>query len=374
MIPHNFLFEFTGAVTTIRVAMAADVDAVIAVSVDGVRIIANLRAPTLSTCDAIWLCSDHDPLNDLGAELEGFIGTPQQQLVVTIVDNPKSGIVTLSARQRLARGLGDARLPGTTVEKFEHLTGEVALVGDAFRRGLGHRRRIRSSQIGLGRPQRRRQDGRIALIGETHLRCDHRHGFEIDRVFRFVGHVRGAILHLCNFCIRVDTRNLVRMRQLIALVHTVHGRQVVRRFRRDPKFLGHAAEHFAVESAAVLTHDRAQRQIVGAPPLDAPFRINALEVARHLRSQVPTRRDRHCPPLWHLIRRVDLSGERINFGRDPNIFKAVAEDVAWRDRHFGSRHHQITLSIPLPSQHSPSLPQSLQGIEFRKTPSSLMGC
>lgn len=374
MIPHNFLFGFTGAVTTIRVATVADVYALIAVGVVGVRIIADLSSPTLSTCDAIWLCGDHDPLNDLGAELEGFLGAPQQQLVVTIVDNPKSGIVALSARQLLARGLGDARLPGTTVEKFEHLTGEVALVGDAFRRGLGCRRRIRSRQIGLGRPQRHRQGGRIALVGGTHLRCDHRPGFETDRVFRLVGHIRGAILHLCNFCVRVDTRNLVRIRQLIALVHTVHGRQVVRRFRRDPIFLGHAAEHFAVESAAVLTHDRAQRQIVGAPPLDAPFRVNVLEVARHVRSQVPTRRDRRCPPLWHLIRRAGLSGARIKFGRDQNIFKAAAENVAWRDRHFGPRHHQITLSIPLPSQHNSSLPQSLQGIEFQKSPPSLIGC
>ncbi len=355
--------------------------------------------------------------DDLGAQLERRLRHPRQQPRPVVVDGAARVVVAVPARDplALALGLGDPRLPGAVLEGFEHRASEVTLVGHQLRRGLRRRRRVHRRQVGLGRRQRRRQGGGVALVGGMQFGGDHRPGVEIDRVLRLVGEMGGAVLHLGDPGVRVGLGDPVRVRQLLALACPVDAHQILRRRRLDPAFHGHPLEHLPIALAGVPAHDRAQRRVglhrrgvdadpialdqpvlvearqhpaehlgvdlvgkataglrkprmvrnplallqaqelpqrqaVGAPPLDPALRIDAFEIADQVHPEVPPRRDRRRPHPRRVIGRAQLLGKTIEIGVDQNPLKPIIENVARRPRHLRPRHHQFTLSIPLPSQ------------------------
>jgi hypothetical protein len=93
----------------------------------------------------------------------------------------------------------------------------VAFVGDQIAgiflcRGEAHDRKI------LLRLFQRRLEGRgVAIVGGVDWRCNDDPSVEIDRVFRFVGEMGRAVLHLGDLGIGIGRARPILVRQLLAL-------------------------------------------------------------------------------------------------------------------------------------------------------------
>jgi hypothetical protein len=128
---------------------------------------------------------------------------------------------------------------------------------------------------GFGLFQRPGQRVGVALIGRMDPgRHDHA-GIEIDGVLRFVGKVRGAVLHPGDARRRIGWRRPVGVRQGLALAASVEADQVLGTWCLDTALLSQTAQHLLVILAGVPPHQAAQGGIgflgrgVDADPLGA---------------------------------------------------------------------------------------------------------
>jgi hypothetical protein len=103
--------------------------------------------------------------------------------------------------------------------------------------------------------------GRVWVVGQVDL-CRHDHGgVEIDRVFRLVAEMRGAILHLGDARRRVGFRPPVGVRQRLVSACAVEADQVRRARGLDAARPGQAVQRLLIILAGVPAHQTAQRSI-----------------------------------------------------------------------------------------------------------------
>ena len=94
----------------------------------------------------------------------------------------------------------------------------------------------------------------------------------------------------------------------------------------------------------------AERQAVGAAPLQAALAVDALEVADQVHPEVAARRQRRPAPLAGVVGRALPLGEAVEPGLDQDRLQPVVEGVPRRARQLRPAEHQVGLSLALPSQ------------------------
>ena len=156
---------------------------------------------------------------------------------------------------------GDPRLPDAAVQTLQAFARMVSLVGDQIAGRLERRFGTEVGQVARGCVQRRRQRGRVALVGFVDRRGDHDARVEIDRVLGLAGQMHRPVLHPRDLRVGIGRARAVGVRQLLALALAIEPRQVFGRRRRDPALLGHPRQHLPVSLAAVASHDGPQRRI-----------------------------------------------------------------------------------------------------------------
>jgi phosphatidylserine/phosphatidylglycerophosphate/cardiolipin synthase-like enzyme len=133
----------------------------------------------------------------------------------------------------------------------------IAFVGDNDARLLFARRQANFVEIARGRLERRRQRGRVALVGRMDRRRHHDAGVEIDRMLGLVGEMRRSVLHLGDPGVRVGRTFPVGVRKRLAFALAVETRQILGSGRIDAALLRHARQHLAIALTTVASHDGA---------------------------------------------------------------------------------------------------------------------
>src|SRR3954454_5783450 len=94
----------------------------------------------------------------------------------------------------------------------------------------------------------------------------------------------------------------------------------------------------------------AQRQAVGAAPLQAALAVDALEVADQQHAEVPPGRQRGAALPRRVVGRALALDEAVEPGAEQFGLEPVVEYVPWRARHLRPGHQQFWLPTFLPSQ------------------------
>src|SRR4051812_37192617 len=94
----------------------------------------------------------------------------------------------------------------------------------------------------------------------------------------------------------------------------------------------------------------AQRQAVGAAPLQPALAVNAFKVAAQQHAKVPPGRQRGPALPRRVVGRALALDEAVEPGAEQFGLEPVVERVPWRARHLRPGHQQFRLPIPLPSQ------------------------
>ncbi len=103
----------------------------------------------------------------------------------------------------------------------------------------------------------------------------------------------------------------------------------------------------------------AQRQAVGAAPLQAALAVDALEVADQMHAEIAPGRQRRRAHDGGVVRLAERLDEGVEPGLDQHLLQPVVEHVPRRLRQLVPGHQHLTLPWPLPPHrhgwHSPSL-------------------
>src|SRR5215212_10645044 len=107
-----------------------------------------------------------------------------------------------------------------------------------------------------------------------------------------------------------------------------------------------------------------ERKRIRAAPLDPALAVDPLEIPHHVHPKVPTRRHRGCAHGLGVERAAGFFHEAVEPGSEQHLLQAVVEHVARRARHLGPHHHQLALTIALPThRHSQTPVQSPSTID-----------
>src|SRR3954462_15314072 len=107
-----------------------------------------------------------------------------------------------------------------------------------------------------------------------------------------------------------------------------------------------------------------ERKRIRAAPLDPALAVDPLEIPDHVHAEVPARRHRGCAHGLGVERSAGVLHESVEPGSEQHLLQAVVEHVAGRARHLGPHHHQLALTIALPThRHSQTPVQSPSTID-----------
>src|SRR3954470_6352025 len=107
-----------------------------------------------------------------------------------------------------------------------------------------------------------------------------------------------------------------------------------------------------------------ERKRIRAPPLDPALAVDPLEGPDHVHAEVPAWWHRGCAHRAGVVRSAGVLHEAVEPGSHQHLLQAVVEDVARGARHLGPHHHQVALTIALPThRHSQTPVQSPRTID-----------
>src|SRR3954452_12641462 len=93
-------------------------------------------------------------------------------------------------------------------------------------------------------------------------------------------------------------------------------------------------------SGRAQPQELAEREAVGAAPLEAALAVDALEVADQVHAEVAARRQRRPAPLAGVVGRALPLGEAVEPGLDQDRLQPVVEGVPRRARQLRPAEHQ----------------------------------
>ena len=117
----------------------------------------------------------------------------------------------------------------------------------------------------------------------------------------------------------------------------------------------------------------AQRQAVGAAPLQAALAVDPFEVADQVHAKVAARRQRRPALPAGIVGRALLLGEAVEPGLDQHRLQAIVEGVPRRARQLRPADHQIRLPLALPPQRH-AHPRTVTTTANQPRPTSSTGC
>src|SRR4051795_6761401 len=101
--------------------------------------------------------------------------------------------------------------------------------------------------------------------------------------------------------------------------------------------------------AALQAEELAQGQRVRTAPFDPALAVDPLEIPDHVHPKVAARRHRGRTHGLGVVRLAGVLHEAVEPGSNQHLLQAVVEYVTRRARQFGPRHHQVALTISLPT-------------------------
>src|SRR5210317_1274608 len=198
-------------------------------------------------------------LYDLGAQLESRAGDTRFEPHAVVGNRATRCLVTTPTRKSSLFRLTNPGLPGASVEVFQDGPSVIAFVGHTFGWVLHSRRQIHCFERGLSHRQGLAKGRGVTLIGWMQFGRHNRACVQVDRMLGLVSKMGRSVLHPGDLGLGIALRNLILVRQLLALAVQTHQILGCRRF--DTAFLGQMLEHFPVAFTRVAADDVAQRRV-----------------------------------------------------------------------------------------------------------------
>ena len=107
---------------------------------------------------------------------------------------------------------------------------------------------------------------------------------------------------------------------------------------------------------APQSQERPQRKRVRAAPLQTALAVDALEVAHQVHPEIAPGRHRGRAHPGRVIRPAARLGKGVEAALDQHRLQAVIKHMTRRARHLRPAHHQVPLTILLPSHRHPQIP------------------
>src|SRR3954464_14359659 len=117
-----------------------------------------------------------------------------------------------------------------------------------------------------------------------------------------------------------------------------------------------------------------QGQRVRASPFDPALAVDPLEIPDHVHAKVAAWRHRGCAHRAGVVRSAGVLHEAVEPGCDQHLLQAVVENVGGRARHLGPHHHQLALTIALPTHRHSQTPTRSLAKSSQIAPTSSTGC
>ena len=124
---------------------------------------------------------------------------------------------------------------------------------------------------------------------------------------------------------------------------------------------------------APQSQERPQRKRVRAAPLQTALAVDALEVAHQVPPEIAPGRHRGRAHPGRVIRPAARLGKGVEAALDQHRLQAVIKHMTRRARHLRPAHHQVPLTILLPSHRHRQIPLQIREPENQTAPTYTNG-